>query len=101
PEVNMWALARPLVEDWVRENRTPEAVLGEMAETVAEAAQGLPELARQTRSLLSELADGGLRLHPDTLAALAARGRGSRALLWPLWLAVALLFLILIGLIGL
>jgi len=100
PEVNMWALARPLVEAWVRENRTPEAVLGEMEQTVAEAVQGLPELARQTQSLLRELANGGLRLHPDTLAALAARGTGSRALLWPLWLAVALLFLILLALLG-
>ena len=100
PEVNMWALARPLVEAWVRENRTPEAVLGEMAQTVAEAVHGLPELARQAQSLLRELANGGLRLHPDTLEALAARGSGSRALLWPLWLAVALLFLILLALLG-
>ncbi len=96
PDVNMWALAQPLVEAWVRENAAPEAVIGAAVRDIAEVVRRLPELARRAEEALAELADGGLRLHPDTVEALAARPGGSRQLLWPLWGAVGLLALILL-----
>jgi ubiquinone biosynthesis protein len=96
PEVNMWQLARPLVEAWMRETRSPEARLGEAAQAVADTVERLPELAGQARAALAQLAEGGLKLHPETVKALAG-GRGNpHALLWPLWTAVLLLLLILI-----
>jgi ubiquinone biosynthesis protein len=99
PEVNMWALARPLVEAWMRENRGPEARMADVARSFGEAAERIPELARQAETVIAQLADGGLKLHPDTVRALAAGRDGGRALKWPLWTAVVLLVLILLALI--
>jgi ubiquinone biosynthesis protein len=92
----MWALARPLAEAWMREARAPEAVLGEVARDIVEAAAGLPGLARETQSILSAFKEGGLRLHPDTIQALAAGRGGSRARHWPLWVGLGLLVLALV-----
>ena len=96
PEVNMWQLARPLVEEWMRETRSPEARLREAAQEVAGTVERLPELAGQARAVLAELADGGVKLHPETVKALAERRGNPHLLLWPLWCAVVLLLLILI-----
>ncbi len=98
PEVNVWALARPLIEDWIRENRGPEA---RVRDTVAELASGLerlPRLIADTERLVGAAAEGGLRLHPDTVRALAGERRPDRGLLWPLWLVVGLLAAILLAL---
>lgn len=97
PEVNMWQLARPLIEAWIRETRSPETRLREAALGVAEAVDRLPELAAQARGVIAQLADGGLRLHPETVEALAGRRGNPHVLLWPLWCAVLLLLLILIA----
>jgi len=96
PEVNMWQLARPLVEEWMRETRSPEARLREAAQEVAGTVERLPELAGQARAVLAQLADGGVKLHPETVKALAERRGNPHLLLWPLWCAVVLLLLILI-----
>jgi ubiquinone biosynthesis protein len=95
PEVNMWQLARPLIEAWMMANRGPEARLRDTLQSAVETLEHLPELARQAETALGQLAEGGLRLHPDTVQALAARRGGSHSLLWPLWAAVVLLLLIL------
>jgi len=91
PEINMWALARPLAELWMREARAPAVVVGETVRELAETAAGLPEIAREARALLSDFKRGGLRLHPDTLAALAGRERRGATRFWPLWLALGVL----------
>ena len=96
PEINMWALARPLAERWMREAQAPEAVLGEVVQDIAAAAAGLPGLARETQSLLADFKEGGLKLHPDTIQALAGGRSGSRTLLWPLWVALGLLVIALV-----
>lgn len=98
PEVNMWQLARPLVETWAAANRNPEAFLRETLQDAVERLERLPELARQVETTVGQLADGGLRLHPDTVRALSASRNGRTALLWPLWGAVVLLLVILLTL---
>ena len=98
PEINMWTLARPLVEEWMRVNRGPEARLRDMIQGAVEALEGLPEIARKAETVLGRMADGGLKLHPETLQALAASRQANKALLWPLWGAALLLFLILLTL---
>jgi ubiquinone biosynthesis protein len=95
PEINMWQLARPLVEAWMVENRGPEARLRDGLEEAASLVARLPDLVRNIDTVAAQLGDGGLRLHPDTVAALAAARGSGRALLWPLWAAVLLLVLIL------
>src|SRR5437016_6591220 len=46
PEVNIWTMARPLVEEWVRENRGPEAQLRDRLEDFAELVDRVPRLFR-------------------------------------------------------
>ncbi len=95
PDVNMWELARPLIEEWARENRGPEARLREAATEVAESLGRIPSLLGDAEKALAMVSDGGLRLHPDTVRALAEQGRdGNRSWLWALWIAVALIAVI-------
>ncbi len=90
PEVNMWALAQPLIEDWVRENLGPEARLRDALTEGVATAQRLP---RRLKDAESALAAGGLKLHPETVRALArARNRGGGAAL--MWVALATLALV-------
>ena len=64
PTVNMWMLARPLVEEWMRENRGPEARLRDAAADALESLQRLPALAQiWTRRRRSWPTGGGLPLH--------------------------------------
>jgi len=98
PEINMWALARPLVEEWMRANRGPEARLRDLVQGAIETMEGLPEIARKAETVLGRMSDGGLKLHPETLQALEASRQASKALLWPLWSGVLLLLLILLTL---
>lgn len=87
PHVNMWELARPLIERWMVENRGPEARVADLVRGVTGVVTRLPALVRDLERTANMLAEGGgLRLHPDTVAALnAARmieGRRWRRLGW-------------------
>jgi len=42
PTVNMWSLAQPLIEDWMRSHRGPEARIAGALADMAEAAQRMP-----------------------------------------------------------
>jgi ubiquinone biosynthesis protein len=96
PDINMWTLARPLIEDWMRANRGPDAIVAEVASAAGEALRRLPTLAGQLERIVVELAEGGLRVHPESLAALAASRRRGRVLLWLAWSATTLLALALL-----
>jgi ubiquinone biosynthesis protein len=86
PTVNMWELARPLIEDWMRLNRSPpaRAVLGGAA--LLGSLERLPALLSDVETVLKRLAHGGLPLHPETLRALNGAKNGA-TLIWPLWIA--------------
>ena len=67
-----------------------------MRESVSDGAalvQRLPRLAANAEAALAMIAEGGVKLHPDTMAALAKAtqggGRGGGGLLWPVIAAVA------------
>ncbi|HYB11233.1 MAG TPA: 2-polyprenylphenol 6-hydroxylase [Alphaproteobacteria bacterium] len=96
PDINMWTLARPLVEEWMRANRGPEARIRESMYELVDLVERLPEFARETEVAISRLANIGLMLHPETLQVLSAAQRGEVALLLPLWAVVLLLALILL-----
>jgi ubiquinone biosynthesis protein len=91
PTVNIWTLARPLIEDWMRENRGPEARLLDAASDTIEALQRLPAMLKSLDKVAQLIADGdGLPLHRDSLIAIARRGAVDLLGL-PLWIiAVAL-----------
>jgi ubiquinone biosynthesis protein len=93
-KVNMWALARPLIEDWMRRNRSPEARLRELVGDVAGGLERLPGLLRDIEQATTIIASGGVRLHPESLQALAAARGREQPRLWPLWLAVVVLAIV-------
>ncbi len=55
PDVNMWTLARPLVEQWVRENMGPEAELRRALDEGVDALKRLPALISRGERLLAGL----------------------------------------------
>ncbi|MEJ2121211.1 MAG: 2-polyprenylphenol 6-hydroxylase, partial [Alphaproteobacteria bacterium] len=91
PTINMWELARPLVEDWMRENRGPLARAKESAETARELIERAPLILKGLEQAAGDLAEGGVRLHPDTLEALRRDQPPHPPAQWPLWLAVLML----------
>jgi len=86
PSVNMWTLAQPLIEAWMRENRGPEARLRDAVTDTMEVLERLPALMRDVEKLGAAIAHGGgLPLHPDTLAQMARRD-AVKLLGLPLWI---------------
>ena len=86
PSVNMWTLARPLIEEWMRENRGPEARLRDAVADTAAALERLPALLKDIEKLGESITEGGgLPLHPDTLAEIARRD-ALELLGLPLWI---------------
>ncbi|MCH7711277.1 MAG: 2-polyprenylphenol 6-hydroxylase, partial [Proteobacteria bacterium] len=96
PEVNMWEMARPLIEDWVVENLGPEARIRDTATGVLASLERLPELLANVEAGAAMLAEGGLKLHPETVSALAGHGRDRRRAPAVWWLIAALLGVILL-----
>jgi ubiquinone biosynthesis protein len=91
PNINMWQLAQPLIEGWMAENLGPQAQLRTALENGLETARRLSHLIERADRTLDVMAEGGVRLHPTTIAALRApRHRGGGSLLaWGLCLILA------------
>jgi ubiquinone biosynthesis protein len=84
PDLNIWTLAQPLVEDWMRENRGPEARLRNAAGDVLHAIERLPSLLSDVEKIAGQLTGAGLRLHADSLAGFGRGQRASTAVWWTL-----------------
>jgi ubiquinone biosynthesis protein len=88
PKINIWTLARPLIEAWVRDNRGPEARLRQGVEDLAATVEAVPRLLRDLETLVATWSREGVVMHAESLAAEAAhRARHLAFLLLPLWLA--------------
>jgi ubiquinone biosynthesis protein len=75
PDFDIWEAARPVAERWVTDNLRPEARLARAAEgfsALCKLAEDLPQLVRNAEDLSRMVAEGGVRLHPDTARAIAA-----------------------------
>ena len=75
PDFDIWEAARPVAERWVSDNMGPEAALTRAGETfgaLGKLAQDLPQLVKNAEELSQMVAEGGVRLHPDTARAIAA-----------------------------
>src|SRR5947207_2684745 len=91
-DVNIWSLARPLVEQWMRDNRGPEARLRQRIDVLLEAIDEVPRLLRGLDKIVGEWASEGVVLHAESLATNAAhRARLLPLLVIPLWIAAAAL----------
>jgi ubiquinone biosynthesis protein len=89
PAFDIWDASRPVVEKWMIEHMGPEARLREVGDGVnalGRLARDLPQLLRNAELVSLMLADGGMRLHPDTIRqiadAQAARTRNARIAVW-------------------
>jgi ubiquinone biosynthesis protein len=91
PETNMWELARPLIEDWIAEHYAPQARAAEAVRDAVGALARLPRLVAEMEETVGTLARGGVKLHPDSVRALA----GQRGRKWPIWAAAAVAVLVL------
>jgi len=75
PDFDIWETTRPVAEKWMSENMGPEAALTRAGETfgaLGRLAQDLPQLVKNAEELSQMVAEGGVRLHPDTARAIAA-----------------------------
>ena len=86
PAFDIWEASRPVVEMWMVDHLGPEARLKDAAEGLTNfgrLAQNIPQLLRDTEIISAQLAEGGLRLHPSSLKAIATlqamRSRTTRA----------------------
>ncbi len=89
PDFDIMEAARPVVETWMVSHLGPEARLRDAAEgvtSIGKLAQHLPQLLRNADAVAAMLAEGGLRLHPDTTRQIAevqaARARQGYVALW-------------------
>ncbi|HTV43717.1 MAG TPA: 2-polyprenylphenol 6-hydroxylase [Stellaceae bacterium] len=87
PNINIWAMAQPLIESWMRDNRGPEAQLRRRLETVAETVERLPRLVQKVEDFVENVSREGVLLHAESLASHAAE-QAKRA-----WLAVLPLYI--------
>ncbi|MBV8799560.1 MAG: 2-polyprenylphenol 6-hydroxylase [Alphaproteobacteria bacterium] len=103
PEFDIWAASRPVVERWMVQSVGPEARLRDAAEgleALSRAAQHLPRLVRDAEAVSQMLAEGGLRLHPDTMRHFAdvqiRRAKHIRVAIWIAAAALAVLAFVLV-----
>ncbi|MDH5749769.1 MAG: 2-polyprenylphenol 6-hydroxylase [Rhodospirillales bacterium] len=94
PEANMWFLARPLIEDWLTETLGPEARLRDAASEISDTLRRLPHLIAQVEKTADTLADGELKLHPETVRALRGDQRPQMGIMVGI---LVLLFLLLLA----
>src|SRR4051812_3552693 len=97
PDFDIWSAARPVAEKWVGDNMGPEAALTRAGETfgaLGKLAQDLPQLVKNAEGLSQMVAEGGVRLHPDTAVQIAAeqerRSRPTRMALIAVLAVIAL-----------
>ncbi|MDA0997916.1 MAG: 2-polyprenylphenol 6-hydroxylase [Proteobacteria bacterium] len=92
PEANMWLLIRPLIEDWMVENLGAEAKIKDAVETLRAAVERLPGVLGGIEQSSRLLAEGRIKLHPDTISALRNGGQPGRRSVPMIWLIVFGLF---------
>jgi ubiquinone biosynthesis protein len=105
PEFDIWEASRPVVERWMIDEMGPQAQLRDAAEGVSalrRLARDLPQLFRNAEMVSAMLAEGGLRLHPDTARQIAdAQFARTRYVRYALWLAAGALGVLALGALGL
>jgi ubiquinone biosynthesis protein len=96
PDTNMWSLAQPLIEEWIKGHLSLPARLRDAVAGAAEGAMKLPELFAYGERVAGMISPKGVKLHPDTVKALKPQ-IGRRPVSGTLaWLLVALLLALLV-----
>ena len=89
PDFDIWEASRPVVEKWMIERMGPEGRLRDAADgmtALGHAVQNLPQLLKNAEIISTMLAEGGVRLHPESALLIAeaqvARTRHVRIAIW-------------------
>ncbi len=96
PNVNLWEMARPLVEDWMLRKQAPDQRLKAFMEDARDNLERLPRLLADTERAAQAILEGGIKLSPETIRTL--RGEDAARVSWPLVIAVIALALAVIAL---
>jgi len=83
PDTNMWQLAQPLIEEWMTENRGPEARFAEVITNIFWAAERLPTTITELEKRLYQANDSSSKKN-------RSKNQKNNAQ-WPIWLAIILL----------
>jgi ubiquinone biosynthesis protein len=101
-ELDIWEAARPVIEKWMVDQVGPEARLRDAAEGInalGRLAREFPQLLHNAEVISLMLAEGGLRLHPETALQIAqAQVARTRHVRIALWIAAGALVVLAIGL---
>ncbi|RJF89522.1 2-polyprenylphenol 6-hydroxylase [Oleomonas cavernae] len=88
PTMNIWEVARPVVERWMVSTFSPEHRLMDAAEGAAGLMRRLPAMLDKLEKLGGQITESGLRLHPETAKAIADGQAKAQRRLW--WAVIAL-----------
>lgn len=80
PDLNIWTLAQPLIEQWIRDHRGPRARVAQTGRDLNRVMSRVPQFLTDVEAIAAEIRSGGLRLHRDSLERLD-RGR-ARGVAW-------------------
>jgi ubiquinone biosynthesis protein len=92
PKVNMWSMARPLIESWMREHRGPEARIREAVRHGFETLEKLPQLVSRLDETVAALGRAPAAAPSPRRYAHPPPTRRA-APVWPLWTAIGVLSL--------
>jgi ubiquinone biosynthesis protein len=95
PDVNMWVLARPLIQAWMVDHLGPQARLQDTLAEISQTMVKLPGVIAAAEKTANALSDGRLRLHPESIEMLL-NVRSGGATTWIPWLIAAILAIILV-----
>ena len=102
PALDIWEAARPVIEQWMIDQIGPEARLRDAADGInalGKFAREFPQLLHNAEVISLMLAEGGLRLHPETALQIAhAQVARTRHVRIALWIATGALVVLAIGL---
>ena len=97
PGVNLWAIAEPVLADWVAEAMAPETRLREGLESAEGLARKVPNLIAKAELAAAMVSGKGLRLHPDSARTIATeQARRRRPLQLLVWASLGLLIILLV-----
>ncbi len=66
PEVVVWEISRPVIEEWIRENLGPQARVRETFSQAAGLVRRLPALMEKAETVVEQLSGDGLKLDPES-----------------------------------
>ncbi|MBM08266.1 MAG: 2-polyprenylphenol 6-hydroxylase [Magnetovibrio sp.] len=95
PKANMWFLARPLIEEWTRDNLGPEAQVRDAVEGLTGALGRLPHIIDEIEERSALISNGHVRLHPDSLNFIKKCGNNKMSIFLTTC-SIAVIFLILL-----